>query len=371
MLNFSAPLKNNKALKLIIQKKISKVINEGRYILGKNVKTFEINLANYLKVKYVIAMNSGTDALIAALMCIDIKPNDEIIVPSHTATATISSIKLLKAKPIFIDINLSSYTIDVRKISKLITSKTKAIVGVHIYGHPCNNFEIIKICNEYNLFFIEDCAQAIGCEFKGKKLGTFGDFGCFSFFPTKNLSAIGDAGAIVTNNYNHYLKLIKIRQYGWNEKRVSVVDGINSRCDEIQAAILNVKIKFLDIYIRKRREVAKFYNKYLKKFPLILPVENDECKHSYHLYVIRIKKSIRSAFIKFLKKEKIFLGIHYDPPTHKMNNFITHKNNLFNTEKICKEIVSLPMYPELSKKNLFKVYNAINSFFLNIDKIKK
>jgi dTDP-4-amino-4,6-dideoxygalactose transaminase len=363
MLNYSSPLENNKKINKKIFDVISNTINSGQYILGKNVKLFEEKLAKYLRVKHVIALNSGTDALIVSLMCINVGKNDEVIVPSHTATATISSIQLLGAKPVFADINLENYTIDTKKISALITSRTKAIIAVHIYGHSCDNFEILKICKKNKIYFIEDCAQAIGSELNEKKLGTFGDFGCFSFFPTKNLSAIGDAGAVVTNNYNYYKKLKKIRQYGWNEKRISMVNGINSRCDELQAAILNVKIKFLDQYIKKRRKVAKFYNFYLKKLPIILPVEDANCKHSYHLYVIRVRKSIRDLFIHFMKRKKIFLGIHYKKPTHLMYNFNKNKIYLKNTEKISKEIISLPMYPELSRKKLLKIFKEINLFY--------
>jgi dTDP-4-amino-4,6-dideoxygalactose transaminase len=371
MLNYSSPLENNKKIKKKILHAISNTIDSGQYILGNNVKIFERKLAKYLKVKYVIALNSGTDALVASLLCINVIKNDEIIVPSHTATATISSIQLLGAKPVFADINLENYTIDTKNISTLITSKTKAIIGVHIYGHPCDNFEIIKICNKNKIYFIEDCAQAIGSEFNKKKIGTFGDFGCFSFFPTKNLSAIGDAGAVVTNNYNYYQKLKKIRQYGWDKKRISVVNGINSRCDELQAAILNIKIKFLDQYIQKRRAVAKFYNHHLKKFPVTLPEENINCKHSYHLYVIRVRNSIRDSFIKFMKSKKIFLGIHYQRPTHLMCNFKKSKIYLRNTEKISKEIVSLPMYPELSRKKLLRIFKQINLFYKKYNKQDK
>jgi len=370
MINFTSPVDNNKSIKNKLLTKISKVISDGKYILGDSVKSFEKNLSKYLRVKYALAVNSGTDGLIASLLCIDVKKNDEIIVPSHTATATISSIKLLGAKPIFIDINLSNYTIDVHKISSRITNRTKAIIGVHIYGYPCNNFEIIKICKKYNIFFIEDCAQSIGSELNKKKLGTFGDFGCFSFFPTKNLSAIGDAGAVVTNNHNYYLKLVKIRQYGWNQNRVSVVNGFNSRCDEIQAAILNVKIKFLDIYIKKRRAIAKLYDSSLKNLPILPPKEEKNYKHSYHLYVIRIKRSVRAAFIQYMRSKNIFLGIHYDPPTHKMISFNDKKFNLVNTEKISKEIVSLPIYPELSRSKINKICKNINLFFKKFKLVK-
>jgi dTDP-4-amino-4,6-dideoxygalactose transaminase len=363
MLNFFSPLESNKIYKNKILSSISKVIDSGKYILGDNVRTFEKNICKYLKAKYAVAVNSGTDALVASMICLNISSDDEVIVPSHTATATISSIKLLKAKPVYVDINTSDYTIDTTKLLKLITSKTKAIIGVHIYGHPCENLKITEICKNKKIFYIEDCAQAMGSEINNKKIGTFGDLSCFSFYPTKNLSAVGDAGAVVTDNYNYYKKILKIRQYGWNEKRISVTQGINSRCDELQAAILNIKIKFLDKCINKRRFIAKFYNKNLKNLPISLPVEKSLCKHSYHLYVIRVNKFIRNNFLEYMKKKKIILGIHYDPPCHMMKNFRSTEFKLSNTEKISKEIVSLPIYPELSKKDLNKVIKNIILFF--------
>jgi dTDP-4-amino-4,6-dideoxygalactose transaminase len=366
MLNFFSPFEGNKVHKKNILSSISKVIDSGKYILADNVKIFEHNLCKYLKAKYSVAVNSGTDALVISMMCLNINADDEVIVPSHTASATISSIKLLKAKPVYVDINELDYTLNINQLLGLITSKTKAIIGVHIYGHPCDNLKIIKICKKQKIFYIEDCSQAIGSEFNKKKIGTFGDLSCFSFYPTKNLSAIGDAGAIVTNNYNYYKKILKIRQYGWNKKRISVIQGLNSRCDEVQAAILNIKIKFLDENINKRRSIAKFYNKNLKKLPISLPVEKNFCKHSYHLYVIRVDKSVRNNFIKYMKKKKIILGIHYDPPTHMMKGFKSTEFHLHNTKKISKEIVSLPMYPELSKNNLDRVVKYIILFFKKI-----
>ncbi len=368
MINFFSPLKSNKIFKKKILNSISKVIDSGNYILGENVKNFESNLCKYLRVKYSLAVNSGTDALIISMLCLNIKVDDEVIVPSHTATATISSIKLLKAKPVFVDVNLLDYTIDVDKIKKLITPKTKAIIGVHIYGHPCDNDKIIQICKKKGLFYIEDCSQAIGSKLNGNKVGIYGDLGCFSFYPTKNLSAIGDAGAVVTNNHKYYKKILKIRQYGWNKNRISTTDGLNSRCDELQAAILNIKIKSLDKNINKRRHIANFYNKRLRNLPIVLPVERNFCQHSFHLFVIRVQRSLRNKFIDYMKKKKIFLGIHYCPPSHLMSNFKSKKYKLFNTEKICKEVVSLPMYPELSKNNLEQIVKNIIFFFKKFEK---
>jgi len=361
-INFANPHKNNIFLIKKIKKKINNVIYSNKYILGDENQILQKKIEAYTGSKYAVTLNSGTDAILCSLIASNMKHNDEILVPSHTATATISVLKLLNLKIKFVDIDLSDYNLDIKDLQKKITKKSKAIIAVHIYGNPSNIIKIKKIANKFKLILIEDCAQAMGTKFLNKHVGNFGDFGCFSFFPTKNLSAIGDAGAVIVNKKNLYHKLLKIRQYGWNKKRASVITGINSRCDELQAAILNVKIDNLDKYIFKRRKIADFYNKSLANLPIVLPKERKKGKHSYHLYVIRIYANLRKKFMVYMKKQGINLGIHYYPPNHKMKSFKSN-NTLKNTDFISKQIVSLPIYPELKLKELVYITSRIKSFF--------
>jgi len=362
MINFANPLENNKKYKSKILFKLSEVISSNKYILGNENKILENKIKKFTKAKYAITLNSGTDALICSLIAAGIKSGDEIIAPSHTATATITAIKILKAKVKFADISEEDFNVDITDLKKKISKKTKAIIVVHIYGNPAKIDKIMSLVKNKKISIIEDCAQAMGTKFKNKHVGTFGDFGCLSFFPTKNLSAIGDAGAIILNSKANYKKLLKIRQYGWNDKRISVLDGINSRCDEMQAAILNLKIDYLNEFTLNRRRIASFYNLKLAKLPLVLPVERENGKHSYHLYVIRISSKLRKKFLYFMKNNGINLGIHYYPPTHKMKTFRINIK-LKNTDYISEQIVSLPMYPELKNKELNYIVNKIKLFF--------
>jgi dTDP-4-amino-4,6-dideoxygalactose transaminase len=365
MISFSNPKLNNLKDKKQILSQIDKVIKSGQYILGSNVSSLEKKLSKYLNTKFVVSTNSGTDALVCALINIGVKKGDEVITTSHTATATSTAIQIVGGKPIYVDICEDDYCLNPKEIRKKITKKTKAIVVVHIYGHPAKLKEIQKIVKQNNLRLVEDCAQAIGSNYMNKKVGTFGDYGCYSFFPTKNLSAIGDAGAIICKKKSDYKKLLKIRQYGWNKKRISNSLGINSRCDELQAAILNVKIPKLSDYIKKRNLIAKKYDNLLKDLPVVLPKINSLVYHSFHLYVVRVKKSLRDKLINYMKKHKIYLGIHYKTPCHLMPNFKKNNTKLKFTEKICNEIVSLPIYPELKFNEIIKITSLIKNFYKN------
>ncbi|MDC1416224.1 DegT/DnrJ/EryC1/StrS family aminotransferase, partial [Pelagibacteraceae bacterium] len=333
------------------------------YILGKNVKKFEKNLQKYLGSKYAISNNSGTDSLIMSLMCLNLKKNDEVLVPSHTATATLTSLRLMNYKYKFLDIDNDSMNISLKDFKKKINKNTKAIIVVHLYGNPFNVNEIKLICKKKRIRIIEDCAQSFGAMINKKKVGTIGDFGCFSFFPTKNLSAIGDAGAVVTNNNKFYKKLLKIRQYGWDRDRISEINGINSRCDEIQASILNIKIKSIDINNKIRNDIANFYNRELKNLPIRLPMYKKNFYHVYHLYVIRVSKLLRNKIIKFFQSNNINLGIHYKTPCHKMKNFFLNDVELPITDKVVDEIITLPLYPELKKKYQLKTVRLLKQFY--------
>lgn len=363
MIFFANPKSEYLFLKKKIDSKIKAVLNSNSYILGKQVKNFEKNFSKYLGIKYCVGVSNGTDAIIMALKAIDIKKGDEIITTSHTAFATIAAITDVGATPVFIDIKEDDFTINTQKIVNKITKKTKAIIAVHIYGNPVDILKIKKISKKWKITLIEDCAQAHGAEYNKKKVGTFGDFSCFSFYPTKNLSTFGDAGIICTNNIKMYKKIKLLREYGWIKKNLSIRDGSNKRLDEIHAGILNVKLAYLDKLNNKRITIANKFLKKIRSEKLILPKVTNNKKHVFHLFVLRIKNMKRDQFLKYLKKNKIFAGIHYPLPNHRQKPFRKyHKTKLPVTDKISNEIVSIPNYPLLKTKEVNKIINTINNF---------
>ncbi len=342
-----------------IKEAITRVLESGRYILGNEVENFEEEFSSFVGNKYCIGVASGTDAIFLSLKALGIGIGDEVITVSHTAMATVSAIEATGAKAIFIDIDEEYFTMDISKIEEIITSKTKAIIPVHIYGQSCDMGGLLKIANDNNLYVIEDCAQASGTRYKTKEVGSMGDLGCFSFFPTKNLGALGDGGAITTNSKELYEKLLMLRQYGWDETRESKIQGFNSRLDEIQAAILRVKLKYLKQDIEKRNKVALLYCKYLKDTNFILPKVKDDCYHSYHLFVI--KTNNRDDLIRFLKENNIMAMIHYEKAVH-MQKAYQIDTFLPNTGKIVKSIVSLPLYPELKEEDIEYIIDICKSY---------
>ncbi len=363
MIYFANPKSEYLFLKNKINKRIQKVLKSNSYILGSEVKNFEKNFSKFLKVKYSVGVSNGTDALILALRSINIKRGDEIITTSHTAFATIAAIIEAGATPVFVDIKEDDFTVDTKNLEKKITKKTKAIIVVHIYGNPADIKIVQKLAKKNNLKLIEDCAQAHGAEFNKKKVGTFGDFSCFSFYPTKNLSTFGDAGMVCTNNQKMYRKLKLIREYGWIKKNLSIRDGYNKRLDELHAGILNVKLSYLNILNSKRIRIARKFLKYIKSKKIILPKIDSLKKHVFHLFVIRIKNNQRSKFLSHLKKNGIVPGIHYPLPNHKQKPYRKFvKSKLPITDKITKEIVSLPNFPLLSEKNINKIIKVVNKF---------
>lgn len=362
MIYFANPKSEYVFLKKKIDTKIKKVLNSNSYILGKEVKTFEKNFSNYLGIKYSIGVSSGTDALILSLKSLNIKPGDEVITTSHTAYATIAAIVEVGGIPKFVDIKETDFTIDVSKVTSIINKKTRAIIAVHIYGNPVEIDDLKKITKRNKIFLIEDCSQAHGAEYKNKKVGTFGDISCFSLYPTKNLGGFGDGGIISTNNKSIYKKIRLLREYGWIEKNKGAIHGINNRLDEIQAGILNVKIKFLDKFNKKRKLIAEKYLKQIKSKHLLLPRVYGHKKSVYHLFVVRINKNLRSKFINYLKTKNITCGIHYPIPNHRQKPYLKFKSNLLITEKISKEIISLPIYPMLKSNEINNIIKSINNF---------
>lgn len=340
---------------------INTVLENGRYILGEEVLLFENEFAGYIGAKYGIGVANGTEALRIALIASGIGGGDEVITVSHTAVATVSAIEQTGAFPVFVDIDQKYFTIDPLKISKVISNRTKAIIPVHLYGQAADMNPIMEIAKKYSLKVIEDCAQAHGALYKDRHAGSFGDAGCFSFYPTKNLGAIGDGGMVVTNDEELANKIRLLREYGWKERYVSHYLGWNTRLDEIQAAVLRVKLKHLDSDNKKRVRAAKLYSTILGSDGIITPVQRKDSQHVYHLYVIRTPN--RDKLIHHLKSNGVQAAVHYPLPVHLQPAYkkFAH-NDLKSSEHVTKEILSLPMYPELSQKEIEFVVNTIKEF---------
>lgn len=359
MILCSNPTSQYLCYKSEIDAEIQRVLDSGWYILGKEVKAFEEEFASYIGVGFGIGVGSGTDAIHLALRACKIGTGDEVITVSHTAVATVAAIEMTGAKAIMVDVEPDFYTLDPSKIKAAITPRTKAIIPVHLYGQPADLDPILKIARQHNLQVIEDCAQAHGAIYKNKRAGSFGDMACFSFYPTKNLGALGDGGMVVTNDAKLAERVEMLRQYGWKERYVSQFAGINSRLDELQAAVLRVKLKHLDEDNAKRTHLADIYNRQLSDADLILPKQRENCAHVYHLYVVRSSK--RDKLLLYLRGKDIGALIHYPVPVH-LQPAYSHGQNLEWTQRIAKEILSLPMYPELSIEDIQKVIIAIREF---------
>ena len=340
---------------------VDRVFSSGRLIFGEELNQFEREFASWLNVKYCIGVGNGTDSITLALKSLDIGHDDEVITVSSTAVPTISAIVAAGAKPVFCDIDMTSYNIDVSKVADLIGPKTKAIVVVHLYGNACRMKEIREISDRYSLYLIEDCAQAHGTWYGEKKVGSFGDIASFSFYPTKTLGGYGDAGACVTNDERIAKKITSLRFYGMEKTYFSEIDGVNSRMDEIHAGILRYKLRQLDNHIQRRREIAKLYTNELFNTEYILPTEEPNSKHSYYLYVLRHEK--RNEIIEFLKKRQINVNISYPWPVHSMPPYKKYKaNDMENTNKLAKTVFSLPMYPTLTDNEVLKVAETLKRF---------
>lgn len=339
---------------------IQGVLDSGWYILGQQVKDFEQKLAQYSGVEYAVGVASGTEAITLALMVYDIGLNDEVITTSLTAFPTITGILQAGATPKIVDILDKNGLINVQLIEEKITKKTKAIIPVHLYGQPCAMDKIMELAKAYQLVVIEDCAQAIGARYLHKKVGSWGDCGAFSFYPTKNLGAYGDAGAVTTNHKETYLRLLSLRNYGQKNRYEHEEKGINSRLDEMQAAILNAKISFLDKDNQKRKDIARLYRQNLKHIMFL-----EEDSHSdavYHLFVIKDKN--RDKLKQYLEEKEIQTLIHYPMPINKQKAYLWQKEEVFSIcQKFTKEILSLPCYPELLESELSQIINGVNSFY--------
>ncbi len=342
-----------------LTKVIENVLQSGWFILGKEVENFEDKFSRYVGTKYGTGVNSGSDALFLAVKALGIGKGDEVLTVSHTMISTIDAISRNGAKPVFVDIDPETYTIDSSSLLAHITPKTKALLPVHLYGYPANMDEIMEVAQKHNLFVIEDACQAHGSEYKGKKVGGIGTLGCFSFYPTKNLGAYGDAGMIVTDDKELTEKLKMMRNYGQSQKYYYDFVGVNSRLDEIHAAVLSRKLDYLEKWNERRRKLSQIYSRLLQGTDVILPIEKKYAKHVYHLYVIRHKN--REKLQKYLLEHGVQTLVHYPIPVHLQKAYGTN-DKLPNTETICREILSLPMNPWMQDEDVEKVANLITKF---------
>lgn len=366
VIQFSDLYAQHKELDKEIKKAINKVIKKSDFILGEDVKLFESEFAKFCNTRYAVGVSSGTAALFLALVAIGIKDGDEVIVPAFTYIATSFAVSYTAAKPVFVDIKEDTYNIDVDKIKKAITKNTKAIIPVHLYGQPANMPQILKIAKEYNLRVIEDTAQAHGASIrmsdgKWRIVGAIGDIGCFSFYPSKNLGAMGDGGMITTNNEEIYRKLLMLRDYGRVSKYEHGVIGYNSRLDTLQAAILRAKLKRINDWNKMRQRAAMIYNKLLKGIDEVTtPYVPDSVKHVYHVYAIRTKK--RDELFRLFKEKGIGAIIHYPIPLHLQKAYrdLGYKRGDFPvSEIVAEEIISLPMHPHLKEGQIKFVVKII------------
>ncbi len=343
---------------------IDRVLVRAWFVLGEELDTFEAAFASYLGAKHAVGVGSGTDAIHLALLAADIGSGDEVITVANTAVPTLTGICASGAHPVLVDIDPETFTLDPSLIAAAITSNTKAILPVHLYGHPCDMDAILAVAQEHKLVVIEDCAQAHGALYKGRSCGTFGAAAAFSFYPSKNLGAYGDGGAVVTNDPGIDERLRKLRNYGESERYHHDCQGLNSRLDEIQAAVLGVKLPHLGAWNAARRQHAKQYRDALAGLPIRLPVETEWATHCYHLYVIRAQE--RDGLREHLRAEGIGTQLHYPVPIHfqKAYAFLGKASGSFpESESAASEVLSLPMYPELTSDAIDTVARAIKDFF--------
>ncbi len=344
------------------------VLDSGRYVKGEQNKEFEKEFAKYCNVKHGITFSSGTAALHTALVALGIGHNDEVITTPHTFFATIEAIMLVGAKPVFVDIDPATYNIDVNKIGNAITKKTKAIIPVHLYGHPVNMDVVMNIAKKEGLYVIEDAAQAHGAEYDGRKVGSFGDIACFSFYPSKNLMVANEGGAAITNNDSLAEKIHLFKDHGRTSFYAHQVLGLNYNLGEIQAAIARIQLRKLDQNNEKRKHLTNIYRKEIRDSNLlVLPTESQSAKHVYHLFVIQHEN--RDLLKKMLGDRNIQTGIHYPIACHMQPAYTNMYGNLIkmpNAEKITKRVLSLPMHQNILEDDIHYVAETISSILKEI-----
>jgi dTDP-4-amino-4,6-dideoxygalactose transaminase len=360
---------------------LNRALTGGRYILGPETARFEEEFAAYLGVKHAIGVGSGTDALHLGLIAMDVRPKDEILTVSHTAVATVSAIEQAGAVPVFVDIDPDTFLVDISRLQETIHKKKaegaplKGIVAVHLYGQMIDMPALMQLAEQDRLFVLEDCAQAHGAEWhteEGKrKAGSFGHLSAFSFYPTKNLGALGDGGAVATNDPAIAQRLRWLREYGWKERYVSHMAGFNSRLDEIQAAILRVKLRSLDVENERRRFLAAIYDRSLPEPVVKTPKVQSSAYHVYHQYVVRTATKDRDPLMEFLKGKGIGSLIHYPLPVHRQPAYCSRLDtgvDLCHTEQTVRQILSLPMHPLLKDEEVLEIARLIDLYLHTISR---
>jgi dTDP-4-amino-4,6-dideoxygalactose transaminase len=362
----SSPKAGYLARQAEIDAAVARTLASGWYILGAEVAAFENEFAAYLGTNHAVGVASGTDGLRLALRALDIGPGDLVFTASHTAVATVAAIDMCGATPVYVDIDPATFTMAPNQLEQAIAQAPagvpKAVLPVHLYGHPADLTAIAGICERHHLRLIEDCSQAHGARWAGRKVGSWGDIAVFSCYPTKNLGALGDAGIVVTHHPELDARLRLLREYGWRERYVSAVPGENSRLDELQAAILRVKLNGLDADNLRRGQAAARYNHLLAGLELTLPTVRGEAVSVFHQYVIRVKQ--RDALREFLKSQGIGTLVHYPVPVHQQPAYAHFaRGPLPQTEAAAREVLSLPLYPEIPDADLCRTASAIRAFF--------
>jgi len=346
-----------------IEAAIAGVLEKGRYILGEETAAFEREFADYVRVHFGIGVGSGTEALHLALRACGVGPGDQVITVPHTAVGTVAAIELCGAMPVLVDIDPRSFTLDATKLPAAITRRTKAIVPVHLYGQSADLEPILALARSSNIRVVEDCAQSHGATYRGKRTGAWGDMACFSFYPTKNLGAIGDGGLVATDDPQLAENARLLREYGWRERYVSSIAGWNTRLDELQAAVLRAKLPTLDADNARRRHLAEMYDELLTPSPVTLPVEMPYGQHVYHLYVVRSTR--RDELRAFLKEHGIGSLVHYPVPIHLQPAYrgrLGDVGSFPEAERAAREVLSLPMFPELTEEQVRQVAEAVHTF---------
>lgn len=364
MIPFFDLKKQYASIKSDIDAATRRVYASGWFILGPETEAFETEFAQYLGVEHAIGVNSGTDALHLAMRALGIGKGDEVVTVPNTAVATVSAIEMAGATPVFCDVRADSMTMDADSFATVVTERTRAVIPVHLFGQPAELDAILGIARQYKLAVIEDCAQAHGAKYQEQRVSTFGDIAAFSFYPTKNLGAYGDGGAVVTNDARLADKVRLLRQYGWRTRYESEISGVNTRLDELQAAILRVKLKHLDEWNAARRERAAMYTELLPNKRVHSPVEMPYGEHVFHLYVVQC--AMREYLAAFLKEREIGTAIQYPTPIHLQPAYqhLAPEGSLPVAEKLAREILSLPLYPELPLADVRSVADAIREFEL-------
>lgn len=352
------------AIKEEVDRAIQEVLDSGRFVLGPDVKALEEEIAEYCGCAYGVGVASGTDALRLSLAALGIGPGDEVITTPFTFVATANTISRAGARPVFVDIDPQTYNIDPDAVAAAVTPRTKAIVPVHLYGQPADMDPILETAQRHSLCVIEDAAQAVGAEYKGRRAGSMGTCGCLSFYPTKNLGAYGDAGMVVTNDAALAERIDVLRRQGGKAKYYHEVLGFNSRLDTLQAAILRVKLRYLEQWQEQRRRIARRYNELLADPPVTTPYERPDGRHVYHQYTIRAPR--RDELRAFLQERGISSMIYYPLPLHRQSLYAhlgMDDGSLPHSEQAAREVLSLPMFPELSEAQIAEVAGAIRRFY--------